>query len=199
MAEATAESTNVHINLPSVASISVVSASVGKGVYVRSGPDQRARGNLFIVASAASGTGKSEATRPPTDPLKAFEGEKQAYFNEITRPDLISEQRLANKRLTVLERRLCSKREKEGVEVPDEKTLVKLREEHKALVARLAEIDEKLVPPTITAEDITQEAAAILLSKKTSNFSCSQQMLGRQFQTLRACITSYRSLTIASM
>ena len=123
MAEATAESTNVHVNLPSVASISVVSASIGKGVYVRSGPDQRARGNLFIVACAASGTGKSEATRPPTDPLKTFEGEKLAYFNEITRPELISEQRLTNKRLTVLERRLCNKREKEGVEVLSSSTL----------------------------------------------------------------------------
>jgi hypothetical protein len=165
MAEATAESTNVHINLPSVASISVVSASIGKGVYVQSGPDQRSRGNLFIFASAASGTGKSEGTRPLMIPLKAFEEEKLAYFNEITLPELISEQRLANKRLPKLEQRLCGKREKGEVEVLDEKTLVKLHKEHKALVARLAEIDEKLVPPTITAEDITQEAAAMLLSK----------------------------------
>jgi hypothetical protein len=160
-----AESINAHINLPSVATISVVSASIGKGVFVRSGPDQRARANLLMVASAASATGKSAATRPTMDPLKSFEGEKLAYFNEITGPELISEQRLDKKRLAALEQRLCTKRGKEEVQVLDEKTLVKLHKQHTALVARLMEIDEKLVPPTITAEDITQEAAAILLSR----------------------------------
>ena len=106
MAEATAESTGVHINLPSIALIAVVSASLGKGVYVCSGPNQKIRGNLFIVGSAESGSGKTEGTKPITLPLKCYEFEKISDFRNIRYPQLCSEKRLANKRLTDLERKL---------------------------------------------------------------------------------------------
>jgi hypothetical protein len=158
MVEATAESIGVHINLPAIASIAVVSASLGKGVYAHSGPDQRMRGNLFVVGSANSGTGKSEGIKPITLPLKSFEDEKRSYFNEITYPELDSKERRDERRLRKIEQLLNGKNK---IAIADEKALI---EEHKSLIAGKAEIDEKLFPPTITAEDTTQEAAAVILS-----------------------------------
>jgi Protein of unknown function (DUF3987) len=163
MAEATAESINVHVNLPASAVLGVCSAACGKALFLRSGPDQRLRPNLFIIGAAISGTGKSEGIRPIVAPFKGHEFDKRSYFEEVTRPELESEKRLLEKKLNSIEAILgrAKSTNSKGPQL-DEKAL---RKEHCSGILRLQEIKEELKGPSMSAEDVTQEEAAILLSQ----------------------------------
>jgi hypothetical protein len=163
MAEATAESINVHVNLPASAVLGVCSAACGKALYVRSGADQRLRPNLFIIGAAISGTGKSEGIRPIVAPFRMHESDKRSYFDEITRPQLESEKRLLERKLHSIEATLgrAGSARSQGIGF-DEKAL---RKEHHDGILRLQQIKEELNGPSMSAEDVTQEEAAILLSQ----------------------------------
>ncbi len=58
---------------PDVASWAFLSASIGAGLEVTSGPNRVTRGNLYIMASAESGSGKSETFRHAAKPFFAYE------------------------------------------------------------------------------------------------------------------------------
>lgn len=73
MARAISESTLVPDNLSGACVLGILSASLGKGIQVQSGPDRLTRGNLYIVLSALSGTGKSEAFRHAAAPFQSIE------------------------------------------------------------------------------------------------------------------------------
>ena len=53
--------------------LGIVSASIGAGLQVKNGPSRFARGNLYIMASAESGSGKSETFRHAAKPFLAYE------------------------------------------------------------------------------------------------------------------------------
>jgi len=95
------------------------------------------RGNLFIVGSAASGTGKSEGVKPIILPLKSFEGRPAFILQRDHLSELVSKKRRGEKRLGTLERDLSRKNCKNAI--LDENAAL---EEHKALIAELVEIDK---------------------------------------------------------
>ena len=75
MATAITQSVLVPERLSGCCVLGILSASVGKGIHIQSGPDRFTRGNLFLMASADSGTGKSETIREAAKPLHSCEME----------------------------------------------------------------------------------------------------------------------------
>lgn len=73
MVQAVVASLNTSETLTAVSALATVSSSLGKGIALQSGPERLTRGNLYIIASARSGTGKTEAFRPILEPLEAEE------------------------------------------------------------------------------------------------------------------------------
>jgi hypothetical protein len=63
MASAISQSVLVPERLSGCCVLGILSASLGKGIQVQSGSDRCTRGNLYLMASADSGTGKSETFR----------------------------------------------------------------------------------------------------------------------------------------
>jgi hypothetical protein len=168
MARAISESVNVHINLPATAVLGVCSAAIGKGLCVSSGPDQYLRANLYTLAAAISGAGKSEGSKPAIQPFWKEEASKLGFYQEVTEPELIAEQRRLNRRVRHLEDVLA--KEKKGA-VSDRDSL---REEQEKAVGRLLQIKDLLVVPSMLMEDVTQEEGAILLAsngEKVFSFS----------------------------
>jgi Protein of unknown function (DUF3987) len=160
MTGAAAESTNVHFNLPSIASLGMVSASVGKGVYLRSGPDQRMRANIYILAAAESGTGKTESVKPFFEPIGKFEFKLLSEFETNIRPRLESEKRRLSKKLDGLDQYF----RKPTNSMPLEEFRAQV-DEHEKITGRIYEIERQLFSPTVCSEDTTQEALALILAR----------------------------------
>src|SRR5207253_2299602 len=52
-----------------------VSLAIGAGLQVKSGPNRVTRGNLYVMLSGESASGKSETMRHTTQPLRDFEND----------------------------------------------------------------------------------------------------------------------------
>lgn len=168
MATAISESVNVHINLPATAVLGVCSAAIAKGLYVQSGPDQCLRANLYILAAAASGTGKTEGSKPALQPFWMHEANKLNFYREVTQPELGAEERRLKRRLRYLED-VLAKGKKSTFSDKDS-----LRKEHDDGIRRLCQIKDGLIAPCMAMEDVTQEEAAIVLAnngEKVFSFS----------------------------
>jgi len=76
MARAVCETVRVLESLPGCCVLGILSAAIGSGLQVRSGPNRVTRGNLYILPSAESGSGKSETFRHFAKPFLDFEGER---------------------------------------------------------------------------------------------------------------------------
>ena len=75
MARAICELERTPASLAGVCTLAFLSASIGRGLQVKSGPERCTRGNLYLVASAESGSGKSETFRHSARPFFDFEAE----------------------------------------------------------------------------------------------------------------------------
>lgn len=78
--EETAASLGLPLVMPAAAALSVISASLGKGLRIRSGGRRYTYGNLFMLVSAESGVGKSSVLREMLEPLRYLE----AYLSEFS-------------------------------------------------------------------------------------------------------------------
>jgi hypothetical protein len=72
----------VPLELPLMAGLAAVAASVGSGVEVRSGKNRTTRANLFILLDDSSGIGKSEVFRDMLGPLMDFENGLHAWWED---------------------------------------------------------------------------------------------------------------------
>jgi hypothetical protein len=68
-----------------------LSATIGAGLQVRSGANRFTRGNLYILPSAESGSGKSETFRHFAKPFLQFEAERLKAWKVETLPGLLAE------------------------------------------------------------------------------------------------------------
>jgi hypothetical protein len=124
-----AEAIGVHVNLPAMAALGTIAASIGRGLYAQSGPSQTIRGNLFVVASAISGEGKTEGSAPLVRPFIQKNLSQIAYFNEQVYPDYVSKRRLALKEQSFIESILWGSKSKKTAAFDPKK----LRERHREL------------------------------------------------------------------
>ena len=76
ISEAISHSARVPESLAGCCVLGALSASIGSGLKVRSGADRFSHANLYIMASATSGSGKSESFRMALDPF--FKAERKA-------------------------------------------------------------------------------------------------------------------------
>lgn len=137
--------------------LALVSASIGSGLEVSTGGERRTRGNLFVLAIAASGTGKGENYKLAAEPFESLEAEAIEQFDMHTKPGLMAEISVAEAR----SKALCKQAAKEVDPHAGRAALEDYRkaEEHRAAIQR--KID---TAPRWKVADITREALALVMS-----------------------------------
>jgi len=158
MARAIARVERIPESLAGVCVLGMLSASIGKGLAVGSGPDRVTWSNLYIVASAESGSGKSEAFRHAARPFHDFEAEAIERWKTSILPALQAEQDILESEIAKL------KKDAGKADGAEERDSIKARLEERK--AKLAAVEASLQAPVLSVEDVTTEKLAVLLSKR---------------------------------
>lgn len=143
--------------------LGVVSASVGAGLQVRSGPHRTTRANLYILGSAESGSGKSETFRHAARPFQRFEAERLKAWRESTRPRLLADKEIREAEIGMLKRKATSPKGSDSLNPILDRE--ELRDSLERAKAALAEVEAALHTPALSCDDITTERLAALLSQ----------------------------------
>lgn len=156
IAEEASRSTLAPVSLSAACVLGTVSAALGAGLEIATGGGESLRGNLFIMAAAESGTGKSRAFNAVVAPLKEFERNLLLSWNDNQKPSLSAE-------LLVLEQELNfrQKSAKGGKAQLNRDDLIK---EIARLKKNIDVIKNKLVEPRLIVSDATKEAITIKLA-----------------------------------
>ena len=157
MARAIAETERTPLSLSGCCVLGILSGSIGKGLQIQSAPNRFTRGNLFILASAESGSGKSETHRHAARPFIEFEKEGLQRWKASTLPGLSAEKDMLEVEIKKL--RGMAGRSKG----PDEREETKAQLEAKN--SELAKVESLMSAPVLSVEDVTTERLAALLSK----------------------------------
>lgn len=136
--------------------LGVLSASIGKGLQVKSGPNRVTRANLFLLASGESGSGKSETLRHAAQPLQRFEDEQIEKWERDTLPGLLAEKEMLEREIADL------KKKKFSGHVEREEVRADLERNRRALL----ELEGKLQTPVLIVEDITSQSLAVNLAAR---------------------------------
>lgn len=155
LVSAVARCERVPLALPGVCALGVVSAALGAGLEVASGPNRATRGNLFLLASAESGSGKSETFRLVAAPLVEHQQLQLEVWKEKTSPQLQSEIRVLDKEIGTLEKKAAKSSD------PTERARLVGELEYK--LARKDDLTRKAAMPCTIAQDVTTERLAVLL------------------------------------
>ena len=145
----------VPLALPAVCALGVVSAAIGAGLEVGSGPNRVTRGNLYLLASAESGSGKSETFRIIAAPLLDHQTRLIETWRLKIWPQLQSEIRVLDKEIAALERKAAKSGD------PSERE--RLRGELEFKLASKDQLVARAAMPCIIAQDVTTERLAVLL------------------------------------
>ena len=105
MAEAIARTERTPETLAGCCVLGFLSASIGAGLQVTSGPNRVTRANLYIMASAESGSGKSETFRHAAKPFFAYERNMVERWRAETLPGLQAEADLLESEIATAEKR----------------------------------------------------------------------------------------------
>ena len=159
ISEAISHSARVPESLAGCCVLGALSASIGSGLKVRSGADRFSHANLYIMASATSGSGKSESFRMALDPF--FKAERKAIneWIENIQSTVIADKMHVEVMIDKLKKQL--KTDLDPLELNDSKR------ELQKLIQEEAELQHKLEQPCFSIEDATSEAIA----KKLGNAS----------------------------
>jgi replicative DNA helicase len=149
-----AQCTRVPMALPAVCALGVASAALGAGLEVLSGPDRVTRGNLFLLASADSGSGKSETFRLVAAPIIDYQEKLFKTWKEQTEPKFKTQLLVLNKEIANLQRKAAK-----TIASEQEKVMAEL--EYK--VAQRGLLYCEMAMPCVIAQDVTTERLAVLL------------------------------------
>jgi hypothetical protein len=133
--------------------LGILSASIGKGLVVQSANHRITRGNIYVLASAESGSGKSESFRLIAKPLTEFEQERARAWRENDRADLLA-------RRDILEVDIAQAKKAYAKEHH-----IDASQELKSYEAELEALESKIHEPCLVVEDITTERLALELSR----------------------------------
>jgi hypothetical protein len=156
MAKAIARAERVPETLSGCCTLGILSASIGAGLQVKSGADRVTRGNLYIVGSAESGSGKSESFRHVARPFHEFEYDLCESWRTQTGPKAETEVEILEsrvKKLTAEAGKAADAIEREAV-----------RGELEAAKAELVKVKADCIPPALCCEDVTTEKLAVMLA-----------------------------------
>jgi Protein of unknown function (DUF3987) len=152
MAKEVCATERVPESLVGCCALGILSASIGAGLQVQSATNRITRGNLYILATAESGSGKSETFRHMAKPFQQFEIERVKTWREQDRADIVT-------RRTLVEVDIKELKKKYAKESGD------ITAELKAYELEMEELQKRLHEPLLSCEDITTEKLADLLSK----------------------------------
>ena len=178
MAEAVCATERVPASLAGCCGLGILSGSIGDKLIVQSGSNRITRGNLYVFASAESGSGKSEVFRHMARPFREFEIERIERWKEHDQPEAKAKYGLLGVDLKNWKQKFKLFEDDEGEEwkkktederkeskKADEAKRAKINEEVKRIELEQRELESLLHPPTLSCEDITNERLADLLSK----------------------------------
>ena len=157
MAEAIARVERTPETLAGCCVLGILSASIGAGLQITSGPSRLTRGNICIMPSAESGSGKSETYRHAAKPFLIFEQETVERWRAEILPSLQAEVDLLESEVGRLKKE--AGKSKLGVEREE------IRTELQAKKKALADVNEKLQPPRLCCEDVTSEKLAVMIAQ----------------------------------
>ena len=156
MAEAITRNERTPETLPGCCVLGILSASIGAGLQVRSGPDRLTRGNLYIMASAESGSGKSETYRHAAKPFYAFEQDLIERWKDESLPGLEADKEMLESEIAKLKKDAFKSESGMGRE--------EIRDELKAKKKALADVEAGLFAPALSCENVTSEKLAVMLA-----------------------------------
>ena len=156
MARAIADTERTPESLAGCCTLGFLSASIGACLDIQSGAGRWTRGNLYIVASAESGSGKSETFRHAAKPFQKFEADLLETWRMQTLPGLDSERDILEDEISEL-RKLARKAAGES-----EREEIKAQLERKK--AALAAAEALIFEPVLSVENVTTEKLAVQLS-----------------------------------
>ncbi|NBR89983.1 MAG: DUF3987 domain-containing protein [Rhodobacteraceae bacterium] len=156
MARAISTTERVPETLAGVCVLGFHSASIGKGLQIQSGPERLTRGNLYILASAESGSGKSESFRHAAKPFIEIERDLLETWRTSALPQLQAEHDMLKEEIDTL-KKYAKKPNSERDEIKS-----KLAEK----IAEMEAVKLKLHAPRLSTEDVTVEQLAVMLSRR---------------------------------
>jgi hypothetical protein len=152
---AVSQTERVPLALPAVCALAAMSAALGMGLEVASGPNRVTRANLFLLASAESGSGKSQTFRLIAAPLVDHQTSLLETWKQETSPQLQAEIRVLEREILALEKKAAKTTE------PTEHD--RMVGELKFKLARKDELTLRAAMPCTIAQDVTTERLAVLL------------------------------------
>jgi hypothetical protein len=153
MAKEVCATERVPESLAGCCALGILSASIGAGLDVQSASNRVTRGNIYVLASAESGSGKSETFRHMAKPFQQFEMGRIERWREQDRPNAIARRDLLEVDIKECKKQYAKER---GDDIGEEVKKFELERE---------ELQKRLDPPTLSCEDVTNEKLADLLSK----------------------------------
>jgi hypothetical protein len=163
MAEAIVLSARVPPSLAGCCVLGGLSASIGSGLRVKSGPDRYSSSNLYLLTSASSGSGKSEAFRHALAPF--FDAERAAvdHWRQNIQASVIADKIIVEAKIDELKKQV--KKAGGPLELHDIKSEM---ERHQTELLQL-EIDIK--QPCYSSEDATSEVIAIRMQNSSESLA----------------------------
>jgi hypothetical protein len=162
MATEIARITQTPIALAGCSMLGLLASSIGRGLKVQSGNNRETYGNIYILASAGSGSGKSETSRYAFAPFREFEKSLSAKWADETEPRLKAEKEVKEGQIKQLKRK---------AEKADSETAEGFVEKLAKLNADIARIDKELLASRLSVENVTVEKLAVLLEANGESIS----------------------------
>ena len=155
-------------SLPGLMALAVVAASIGKGLSLNWRPGKASTpANLYVIASAESGSGKSECARLVTGAFLTFERTVQEEWHKDVFPGLQAKLRIAEGQLKKLDRKIT----KESTTTAD---FEHYQGEMAFHLAQVEELKRQMHAPQLSIQDATVEkVATVLHSNDETIFSTS--------------------------
>ena len=160
MAAAVCATVRVPGSLAGPVALGILSGCLGAGVEIESGPGRTLRANLYILASAASGSGKSEALRLLDAPLLTREQAALEAYRHNTLPGALAEVEMLNMEIVAMKKAAVK------LDLANVEERTQLRTQLGEKIARLATAEAATQEPAWTVENVTTEKLAVLLSQR---------------------------------
>jgi len=161
MARAICDTVRVLESLPGCCILGILSAAIGRGLQVKSGPDRLTRGNLYIFGSAESGSGKSETFRHAAKPFQDFEVHRVAAWKAGMKPGLLAEHKVLEAQIAALTKSIDK----------GNRSTEEIREELREKIAALQNVETNLQTPALSCDDVTSEKLAVLLANNNEQMA----------------------------
>ncbi len=138
--------------------LGLVSAAIGAGLEVQSDGQRTTRGNLFLLVSAETGTGKSRTFEVMAAPLLDYQERLQERWRKESAPRLQSQIKILDREIHNLEKR--------AGKTADTSERERLRGELEYKIAEHAELITRNVEPVLLAQDATTERLTAMVEEQ---------------------------------